>query len=156
MPFYILYKSEPRISTAEVISCSNPVQPYAAYQPAFPVKSVDVKVRVGDEVMEFKQLPAESVIADYGGSGIVVSDSREAITSEVMALKRSSEKILEDVGRHEHIVAECDTILKDLNPQLRREAEQSQEIEKLKSDLSDIKAMLSKALGHASSKSKEN
>ena len=149
MPFYILYKSEPRISTAEVVSCSNPIQPYTAYQPAYPVKSVDVKVRVGDEILEFKQLPAESVIADYGGSGIVVSDSREAITNEVTALKRSSEKILADVGRHEHIVAECEKILQDLNPQLRREVEQSQEIERLKSDLSDIKAMLSQALGQS-------
>lgn len=149
MPFYILYKSEPRISTAEVVSCSNPIQPFSAYQPAFPARSVDVKVRVGEETLEFKQLPAESVIADYGGSGIVVSDSRDAITNEVIALKKASENILSDVGRHERIVAECEKILQDLNPQLRREAEQSQEIEKLKNDLSDIKAMLSRALGHS-------
>lgn len=152
MPFYILYKNEPKVSVGEVISCSNPIQPFNVYQPTFPPKTVDVKVKVGEESIDFRQLPAESVIADYGGNGVVVSDNRDAIINEVAALSRMSEKALEDVGRHQHVVAECTSIMKDLNPQLRREAEQSEEIENLKRDLTDIKAMLSKALGHSSKK----
>ena len=155
MPFYILYKTEPRVAIGEVVGCSNPTQSFNAFQPSFPARTIDVKVRVGSEEIDFKQLPAESVIADYGGSGIVVSDSREAIMNEVAALSKTSENALADMDRHRHIVSECAAMLQELSPQLKREAEQTAEIENLKRDLSDIKEMLSKALGGGSKKTKE-
>ena len=40
---------------------------------------VDVSVKVGEETMEFKQLPAALSIANFGSSGVVVSESREAM-----------------------------------------------------------------------------
>lgn len=153
MPFYVLYKDEPRIAIGEVVS--TPVQSFNAFQTSYPSRAVDVKVRVDNEIIDFKQLPAESSIADYGTNGIVVSDSREAIANEVEALSKASENALANVERHRRIVAVCVAMRQELNPQLKREAEQTAEIENLKRDLSDIKAMLSRALGDGSPKTKE-
>lgn len=163
-PFYILYKNEPRVAIGEVISVSNPVPQFGAtaYQNGLmttPKSFVDIKVRVGEEVLDLQKLPADSTIADFGGNGMVVSESREAIINEVDGFKKASERVLADVGRHRKIVSECDKMLSELSPQLKREAEQAEEIENLKQgmgnlrdDLADIKALLSKALNRSPKK----
>ena len=126
-----------------------------------PKNVVDVKVSINGESVDFQKLPADASIADFGSNGIVVSESRDAIINEISGFKKASERVLADVERHQHIVAECDTMLTLLNPQLKREAEQAEEIENLKrgmsdlrGDMNDIKGMLAQALKH-SSKSKE-
>lgn len=161
-PLYILYKSVPKIVVGEVVSVSNPVPQFGniTYQSGTlvpPKNVVDVKVMVDGEVMDFQKLPADASIADFGVNGIVVSESRDAIINEISGFKKVSEKALADVERHQTIVAECDKMLATLNPQLQREAEQAEEIENLKrgmadlrGDMSDIKGMLSQALGRGS------
>lgn len=156
-PIYILYKSEPRIVIGEVIGVSNPEPqfPATAFQAGvIPPKSiVDVKARVGEDIIDLQKLPADAVIADCGNSGIVVSESRDAIASEIDGLRKMSQRILDDMGRHKHIVEQCDVMLADLNPQIKKEAEQTAEIENLKKGMSelqdtlaDLKGMLAKAL----------
>lgn len=158
-PFYILYKKEPRLAIGEVVSVSNPTPQYASttYQNGImmpPKNFVDIKVRVGEETLDFQKIPADATIADFGINGMVVSESRDAMINEIDGFKKISERALADVEQHQHIVTECDTMLKALNPQLKREAEQSQDIENLKrsmadlrGDMNDIKGMLTKALG---------
>lgn len=156
-PIYLLSKSEPKIEIAEVISVGNPVPQYGAnfqtgnfFQPK---NTVDVKARVGEQVIDLQKLPAELDIADFGTSGMVVSESREAIINEIDGFKKLSVRALEGIDKHKHIVEECDKMLAALNPQIKKDAEQAEEIEKLKSgmnnlmdDMTDIKAMLAKAL----------
>lgn len=161
-PIYILYKSEPRVSVAEVVSVSNPVPQFSTstYQNGMlmPPKSfVDIRARMGDENLDLQKLPADSSIADFGNTGMVVSESRDAIINEIVGLQKSSQRVLDEVDHHQHIVTECDKMLAELNPQLRKEAEQSAEIENLKkgmedlsTTLEDLKGMLSQALGHSS------
>ena len=165
-PFYILYKSEPRLEVGEVISVSSPVPQFGniTYQSGNlvpPKNVVDVKVSINGESVDFQKLPADASIADFGSNGIVVSESRDAIINEISGFKKASERVLADVERHKHVVTERDTMLTLLNPQLKREAEQAEEIENLKrgmsdlrGDMNDIKGMLAQALKH-SSKSKE-
>lgn len=157
-PFYILYKNEPKLSVGEVQSVSTPLPQFStSYQNGIltPPKSVvDVKVTVEGKEVELQKLPADVVIADFGNAGMVVSESREAIQSEIEAFKNNSVRALGEVDHHKAVVSECDKMLAVLNPQLAKEAEQAQEIEYLKGEMSDIKEMLSKVLGL--SEKKEN
>ena len=83
--FYILQKGEtPALKVGQVVSVSNPQPKYGQYVPgqAFGQNMetvVDVTVKVGEETMEFKQLPANLSIANFGQNGVVVSESREAM-----------------------------------------------------------------------------
>jgi polyhydroxyalkanoate synthesis regulator phasin len=103
---------------------------------------VDAKVKVGEDVMEFKQLLASANIANSGN--LVVSDSREAMSAEVEGLLRSSQQIMDSIPYHEKVIASCDTMLRDLNPQFAKEKEQEEKIDALEERMGNIDEKLSK------------
>lgn len=151
--FYILEKgSELRLKVGQVISVSNPQPKYGQFgYSAQPEMAVDVKVKVDDETMEFKQLSANASIANSGN--LVVSDSKEAMSAEVEGLLRTSKGILESVSYHEKVLTSCDAILRELNPSFKKEKEQEEKIGMLEEKmvgvegtLRDMMSMLSNAL----------
>lgn len=156
--FYILEKGEkPVLKVGQVSSVSNPSPKYGQY-PTTPMFGqqmetvVDVSVKVGDETMEFKQLPSNLSIANLG-QNVVVSENKDAMNAEVEAMLRNSRGILESVSYHESVIASCDSILRELNPQLAKEKAQEEKIVgledqmgKLSIALSSIQEMLAQAL----------
>ena len=68
--FFILHKGEnPRCDVGTVVSVSNPVPKYQNGYTAYPLPQnemvVDVKVKVGDDTLDFQKLPANLSIADF-------------------------------------------------------------------------------------------
>ena len=163
--FYILEKGdELKLRIGQVVSVSNPQPKYGQFNtPTFgsqPEMTVDVRVKVDEETMDFKQLSANASIANSGN--VVVSDSKEAMSAEVEGLLRTSKAILESVPYHEKMIVACDGILRDLNPSFKKEKEQEEKIGALEEKmvgiegtLNDMMSMLSSALGQSKSKKKE-
>ena len=164
--FYILEKGEkPVLKVGQVSSVSNPSPKYGQY-PTTPMFGqqmetvVDVSVKVGDETMEFKQLPSNLSIANLG-QNVVVSENKDAMNAEVEAMLRNSRGILESVSYHESVIASCDSILRELNPQLAKEKAQEEKIVgledqmgKLSIALSSIQDMLAQALNSSANTNK--
>lgn len=164
--FYILEKGEkPVLKVGQVSSVSNPSPKYGQY-PTTPMFGqqmetvVDVSVKVGDETMEFKQLPSNLSIANLG-QNVVVSENKDAMNAEVEAMLRNSRGILESVSYHESVIASCDGILRELNPQLAKEKAQEEKIVgledqmgKLSIALSSIQEMLAQALNSSANTNK--
>lgn len=163
--FYILEKGEElKLRIGQVESVSNPQPKYSSQfsVPAFGQSemTVDVRVKVDDEIMEFKQLGANASIANSGN--VVVSDSKDAMSSEVEGLLRTSKGILDSVPYHEKMLISCDNILRDLNPTFKKEKEQEEkmtmlegEVIGIKDTLNEMMGLLSNALGTPKSKKKE-
>lgn len=163
--FYILEKGEElKLRVGQVVSVSNPQPKYGQFgTPNFgsqPEMTVDVRVKVDDETMDFKQLNANASIANSGN--VVVSDSKDAMSAEVEGLLRTSKAILESVPYHEKMLVACDNVLRDLNPSFKKEKEQEEKIGALEEKmvgiegtLNDMMSMLSNALGQPKSKKKE-
>lgn len=163
--FYVLEKGdELKLRIGQVVSVSNPQPKYGQFNtPTFgsqPEMTVDVRVKVDEETMDFKQLSANASIANSGN--VVVSDSKEAMSAEVEGLLRTSKAILESVPYHEKMIVACDGILRDLNPSFKKEKEQEEKIGALEEKmvgiegtLNDMMSMLSSALGQSKSKKKE-
>ena len=164
--FYILEKGEkPVLKVGQVSAVSNPSPKYGQY-PTTPMFGqqmetvVDVSVKVGDETMEFKQLPSNLSIANLG-QNVVVSENKDAMNAEVEAMLRNSRGILESVSYHESVIASCDSILRELNPQLAKEKAQEEKIVgledqmgKLSVALSSIQEMLAQALNSSANANK--
>jgi hypothetical protein len=160
--FYILEKGEDvRLKIGQVVSVSNPQPRYnqmSMGQPyAQPDMVVDVKVKVEDEVMEFKQLGANLTIANSGN--LVVSDNKDAMSAEVEGLLRTSKQIIDSIPYHEKVLTRCDSVLRELNPQFAKEKEQEEKIGALEEKmlgiegtLDEMMSMLSNALGQAKAK----
>ena len=164
--FYILEKGdELKLKVGQVVSASNPQPKYGQFNtPTFgsqPEMTVDVRVKVDDETMDFKQLSASASIANSGN--VVVSDSKDAMSAEVEGLLRTSKGILDSIPYHEKMLVSCDAILRDLNPSFKKEKEQEEKIGALEEKmvgiegtLNDMMSMLSNALGTSKSKKKED
>jgi ACT domain-containing protein len=147
--FYILEKGEDlNLKIGQVISVSNPQPKYNQFNTtnAFsqPEMVVDVKVKVGEESLDFKQLNANMNIANSGN--VVVSDSKEAMSAEVESLLRNSKQIIESVPYHERVVASCDVMLRELNPAFAKEKEQEEKIGALELRMGHIDGKLEKVL----------
>lgn len=139
--FYILDKSnEPILKVGQVISVSNtqPKFPYQSYNLTEMI--VDVKVRVGDSDMEFKQLPSNGQIANSGA--LVVSDSKEAMSAEVDAMLHNSRSILDSMDYHKGVISSCEEILSSLNPSIAKEKEQEKKISNLEEKIGNVEVAL--------------
>ena len=162
--FYILEKGEDlKLRVGQVVSVSNPQPKYGQFgAQSFgtqPEMTVDVRVKVDDETMDFKQLSANASIANSGN--VVVSDNKDAMSAEVEGLLRTSKGILDSIPYHEKVIVSCDAILRDLNPTFKKEKEQEEkmimlegEVMGIKDTLGEMMNMLSSALGPSKSKSK--
>lgn len=164
--FYILEKGEDlKLRIGQVVSVSNPQPKYNQFGTggfaAQPEMTVDARVKVDDEILDFKQLNANASIANSGS--VIVSDSKEAMTAEVEGLLHASKGILDSVGYYEKVLASCDGILRELNPSFKKEKEQQEkmsmledEVVGIKGTLNEMMTMLSSALEHTRSlKTKE-
>lgn len=165
--FYILEKGdEMNLKIGQVVSVSNPQPKYNQFgnpntYGVQPEMVVDVKIKVGDETVEFKQLNANASIANSGN--VVVSDSREAMSAEIEGMMRNSKQIIESVPYHENVLVSCDAMLRDLNPNFKKEKEQEEKMSALEGEVTGIKetltemmTMLSSALGTSKNKKKED
>ena len=147
--FFILHKGEnPRCDIGTVISVSNPVPKYQNGYASYPLPQnemvVDVKVKVGDDTLDFQKLPANLSIADFSqvGGNVVVSESKDAINAEIEAMKISSVRVVESVEYHQKVIKSCDEMLTALNPAFAEKAQQDKEMKELKGELSQIKDIL--------------
>lgn len=148
--FYVLDKGEnPNLRIGQVVSVSNPQTKYPAFNNGFtpqPMETVvDVKVKLGDEEVDFKQLPANGQIAN--DKNLVVSDNKDAMSAEVDAMLRQSKAILESVDYNKRVVESCEGILQQLNPQIAKEKEQTEKINKLEGKVSGIEGKIDKMMG---------
>lgn len=145
--FYILQKdNEPKLKVGQVVSVSNPQPVFGQSFGQSTDSFVDITVKVDGEVMEFKKLPASSSIADSGKDGVVVSDSKEVMNSEVESMLQSSQNILERIDYHKKVVENCNKILRTLNPRLAKEKERDEDISKLKSKIGGLEDKMDKIL----------
>lgn len=148
--FYILEKTEEGLvlKSGQVVSVSNPQPRYNQF-PSMPTTYtsqpemvVDVKVKVGEETIDFKQLSANQCIANSGN--VVVSESREAMSAEVEGMMHASKQHITAVPYHEKIIGTGESIMRVLNPQFAKEKEQEEKISALEGRMGNIDDKLNK------------
>lgn len=148
--FYVLDKGEnPNLRIGQVVSVSNPQTKYPTFNNGFtpqPMETVvDVKVKLCDEEVDFKQLPANGQIAN--DKNLVVRDNKDAMSAEVDAMLRQSKAILESVDYNKRVVESCEGMLQQLNPQIAKDKEQTEKINKLEGKVSGIEGKIDKMMG---------
>lgn len=140
---YLLHKNVPSIEMGEVVSVGIPTPMYGSnYSTSgfVPQKMVvDVKLNVGGKLVDLQKLPADMVIADFGADGMVVSETREAVLSEIESLKTASQKVIDSIDYHNGVIEKCSALIEDLNPTAKKEAERNREFDSLKREVSDLR-----------------
>lgn len=146
---YILDKNnKPTLKVGQVVSTSSPnyfnnINPY-----------IDVTVIIDGSNAEIKKLPANlSITTSESDSNLVVSESRELMCTEVENMIKNSKQIVESIDYHKSVIESGEEMLAKLNPNIAKQKEQENRISNLetsvgdvKSDVKDIKTMLSELL----------
>lgn len=148
--FFILHKdANPYVETGTVVNVSAPQMkfplPQNIAQPQEMV--VDVTININGTNQTYQKLPANQDVADFGTSGnIVVATSRDALSAEVVGLKKISSGIVESVEYHRGLIASYDSILQQLNPEYREKQQQQAEINELKTQLGQMSQSVSELM----------
>ena len=105
-----------------------------------PQSFFDLSVKVGDEKYEFKHLTTAN------NGSIVVSENKEGLLPTVEAILYTSKKIIEpeNIEYHTQAVADCESIMKKLNPTFAKEKERDARIESLENKVSGMDDKLDK------------
>ena len=138
---YILHKDKPSLETGTVLSVSMPAPKYPMQPPMFGQPQemvVDIVAKINNQDVTYQKLPANLDIADFGTNGIVVADNKLAMNSEIMSLKQKSIDALNSVDFHQRMIANCDKMLSDLNPEFAEKQQQQAEINELKTQVNDL------------------
>ena len=142
---YILDKtSKPEVKIGYVDNVTLPRPMYPTYNPAVSLgtnmqRVVDITVRVDDDKKEFC-VPADLSIHTYGD--YTLSESKEAMISEVDSLMKNSQDILDSIDKEKQNVAAYQNILKTLNPVYAKEQERDTAIESLTQQVDGIHSAL--------------
>ena len=158
-PIYVLHKGDnPRLETGYVANQPIPKPkyqiPHNFGQPQEMV--VDLVIKLNDTSINLNSIPANLDIADSysNGENIVISDSREAMNSEIISLKQKSVDLLNSTDYHKSLIQTYDKLLSDFNPEMAEKQAQQQEIAGLRNQIDELSksmALLVKQL-----KNKEN
>lgn len=138
---YILHKdATPYMEQGSIVSVSGPRPKYPSPQQLgqFPQMElvVDLVVNIGGQNTNFQGLPAGVEIADFGQNGnIVVSCSRDAISSETLTARQRSLDIVNSRDYHLGLVEAYDKIYNNLNPEFAAKQQQDREIAAMKEQI---------------------
>lgn len=153
-PFYVLHKNEPKIEVGEVLNVSPPMPQYdTTYRSGMlvpPRSVVDISIKIGDQTVRLEKIQADREVDDY--NGMVVSANRTAILHEVQNVRKAHLRELDLMAQREKAVAECDSIINMLDPQMKQEAERDAEIKTLRQEMVELKELLAETLKQSSQK----
>lgn len=157
-PVYVVFKNGPRVAIAKVSQLSSQYPPQFNFQMPQGAASMspmfDLTLEIDGKTEQLQRIPINTSIAEFPEKGIIISETREGVANEVSAIRGQASSELEKHQFYEQTVANCDQILLDINPELKREREQAAEIAALKEQMAGMSdqiaaltGMLSKTLG---------
>ena len=161
---FVIFRNGPRVATAKVAQLSSQYPP----QFNFPMPNggtnmspmFDITLELDGKTELFQRIPINSSIAEFPEKGIIISETRDGVINEVGAIRGDAVSNLEKRSFYEQTVANCDQILMEINPELKREQEQATKIAGLENKIAEMSeqiaamsGLLSKSLGK---KSKED
>ena len=132
--------------TASVESVSMPRPKYV--QNTFgqlPEMVVDIVANINGERREFKQVPSNNAIADFGPDTFVLSDSKDSLMNYVSSMLQSSKNIVNSVEKHKSLITQYEKVIADLNPASVNEnavKELRGQVENMQSQMGEILSLL--------------
>ena len=134
-------KDEPRITSGIVTGVSLPRTQYATFGQTMDTV-IDISATVDGERREFKRIPCNTSIANFGPDAFVLADSKEAMMSHVGAALQTSRNIVESYEKNVALIPKYEAIMEELNPTLKADRDKDRAIQSLKSEMSELKELL--------------
>ena len=137
---YILDKtSSPEYKIGEVLGVSFPkVNPYGVQN------TVDLKIKIDGNTQEFNSIPSINSIVTYNNGKVIISESKQGIQNEVESMLQNSRQILNNIDQYKQNIIDCESILKQLNPQFAIDKERDERLSNLENRFDGVESKLDK------------
>lgn len=146
---YVLYKGvSPRVEVGTVVSVSNPTPKFPMpsqqpYNPTQPFGSsmemvVDIVAKINEQTVTFQKLPANKDVEDSAIHNIVITTSRDAMNSELMARRQRSVDVVNSAPYHSSLIEEYDKIYKSINPEVAEQQKRDKEMDDLRGQVTAL------------------
>lgn len=145
-------KGDYRIFTAPIIN--NPVIRSVYKQNGYTPTTelvVDIEATVDGEKREFKQVPSNTSIANFGEDAFVLADSKDSLNSYIQSMLQNSRNIISSIDKHKGLIKQYESAYKQLNPSY---IDNDSAVKELRSEVSDLKSQIAELI--ALSKSGNN
>jgi len=109
----------------------------------FPELRLDIIATVNGEQKEFKQVPSNSAIADFGDKTFIIADNKDSLYNGIKELLKTSENIVESAPYHETLIPQYKAAMNELMP---GSANSADEVKALKDEVGSLKAQLAEAI----------
>lgn len=108
-----------------------------------PELRLDIVATINGEQKEFKQVPSNSAIADFGDKTFIIADNKESLYNGIKELLKISENVVESAPYHESLIPQY----KDaLNEVMSGSATNNDEVKALKEEVGSLKLQLAEAI----------
>lgn len=139
---YILHRdATPYVEIGQVVSVSQPRPRYQATNYIAPQEQVvDVVIGVNGNNITLQNLPANLDVADQGtiNGSLFISTTRDAMNTEINSMRQKSLDIINSIEHHKKVIQDCELLLQRLNPEFAEQKQQKQEIDMLKTQVSEM------------------
>lgn len=140
----VFYKNIPRVVDGRVVSVNTHMPVYNPQQPMAMLNGpvTDITVQIDNDTIPFAGLPANGVVANFPDRGLFLSTDRSAILREIDTMVSAFEQDLSAVPAKQESLARLKALQLEQNPEMKKEAEQAQEITSLRSEMSQMRSLL--------------
>lgn len=146
---YILDKTErPKFKVGEVISISQPKVDYNSTGQfgQYQATTVDIKVNVEGNTYEYNSIPSSYSVITYNNGKITLSETKQGLQSEVESILQNSKQIVERIDTYKQNIVDCESILKQLNPQFAKDKERDERLNSLEERFGGVEDRLDKII----------
>ena len=106
-----------------------------------PETVVDIVATVNGENREFKKVPGNSSIANFGADAFLLADSKETINAYINSMLQNSRNIVSSVPKHEALITEYSEAYSYFNPEFANKIDDKTTAE-LRGEIQDIKSQI--------------
>lgn len=153
---YILHRdATPYIEIGQVVSVSQPRPRYQTNSYIAPQEQVvDLVVSINGNNITLQSLPANLDVADQGtiNGSLFIATQRDAMNTEINSMRQKSLDIINSVEQHKKVIQDCEVLLQRLNPEFAEQKQQKQEIDMLKTQMSEMMSGMKELMAQLKSK----
>ena len=110
----------------------------------FPTVNVDIVANINGKQREFRGIPGNNSIADFGENSVILADNKDALYNYVKSLLQISEDATnkENIRKHELRIPKLKNVLSEMVPG----STNREEVKELKEEVSSLKSQLAEAI----------
>lgn len=106
--------------------------------------TVDLKIKIDDSVQEFNGIPTINSYVSYNNGKVIISETKQSIQNEVEGILENRRNIIENIDNYKQEIADCEDILRKLNPQFAKDKERDDRLLNLENRFDGVESKLDK------------